>query len=754
MCVEPGRLYYLLVSLLLVISITACETPNSPDFGVRQSADVPVLLTKKFTFLGDANSLIDTTSNRFDSLFAVNAAGLVSLSLTNNFDFREFDEVIPVINIDSTNIVSTIGPVSFRKFTNTEPVDSASLSELTGGADLQEGDFLPGGNSPPFRVDLNTDRFEEGVVTEGSMRFNFTNNLGIDIRRLTGIRLISNGNIVGDAEQIDDIEHAESGSFVLGLPEGAILEQPLQLEIQIEWNDQNLQADSGALVFDSLKGENISFLRITGMLAPQTINNIDSADINLDEFEFTSAQDFVKIESGGLLINNIINNSDVAFNEVLVSSPQILISQSGEPTLSDSLSVLLQIPRESGGLIEEQVDLSGAFIQSPNNRIKYNVQAVTEGTESAAEGDRIRTLRATDNVVFDVTVRDVKISAARGLIKPVTFLLNDDQPANGLGVVDLLRLDEAQQTTIDGIDNLSDNTEDLVFLNPSLSLRFKTNIGLQNTITGALLGLDSRGNQVFLSGKEGSDLQVSSSDQLFGLAADGAPIRRDKLFKIDVTPAEQEELEGSVSFNTDNSTISEFVSNIPTDIRFVGKSLVNEGEEVGFVNSPVQIDLSLNLDVPLNIATSERPAVIEDTTDVTKAFGGLPGASSNTQIVEARINIIFANTLPLSSDLTLEFLSFSGGNLTSLFTLPAVAGDNLTIEAAPVNPSTRFTSSVTEGVLEINLTNKQALALKNTDLLKLRGEFKTTDPEGVKIRKNDALTIDVSANIVFESIID
>jgi len=746
-----SRTGFISIILLCSFILSGCETPNDPSFSTSQKVDAPLLFSKTFTFLGQSNALIDTTSSDFDSLFVVDGDGLVSLIVDEEFDFGDLDDAIPQIEVSATNINTEVGVIEFEEFSTGEgAVGSASFEEFTGFQRPPAGTPIPAGQSGNINIELTTERLVTALVTNGKAIFDLTNDLGFDIRQLT-VQFQTEGNDVGDPLTFNNLANGESATDSVVVPPNTVLAIPLSAVVQLTWNTQTLQQGDGVFVVDKVRGENLELSEIQGVIGRQTVTKNQTAEIGMDEFEFSSEEDFIEIASGELVFTNITNNIDIGIDSLVISSPELLIPDGDKsPTIDDSLKTTIQIGRNTSLTSDIRLDLAGAILQSADNNIRYNVFAQTENTANAPNGDSVVTVQSTDTFVIDARVNNLTIKEARGIIQPVTVKLNDDDPANGENILDLFNDTEAEIVTIDGLEDLSDQTDDLTFLNPSLTLNYTTNVGVKNTIFGGLIGIDEAGNQTFLNGIEGSSFQVLPSDTVGGFTANNSPLDKDSLIKFDVLPPGPSN-QGSVTFTNENTNIVDFISNVPNEIRFVGKSLVNPDLEVGTIIDPVQFDLTLNLDVPLNIATKTNPAVIDDTSDVSDTFGDFPDENDNSQISEAVINILYTNNLPLNTQLTLEFLDTSSGTTESLFTLPDVAEDNLTIEAAEVDPISRFVSTPVEGVLTANITNEQALLLQKAELLRVNGEFLTTSVDGVKIRQDDSITIEISSSLTIET---
>ena len=742
---------FTILSILSVLILLSCETPNDPSFSTSQRVDAPLLFSKEFTFLGNSNALVDTTSSDFDSLFVVDGEGLVSLTVNEEFDFGDLDDAIPEVDVRETDITTEIGSIKFVEFSTGEgAVGSASFEQFAGFQAPPVGTPIPAGQSGAIDIELTTERFVEALVTDGKAIFDMTNDLGIDISQLT-VQFQTEGTDVGEPLIINNFDNGESASDSVEVPPNTVLAVPLAAEVQISWATQNIQQADGVFFVDQITGRDIKLSEIIGVIGKQTVTKNKTAEIDIDEFEFSSPGDFVEIKSGELVFTNITNNTDIDIDSLTISSPELLIPNGNQPpTIADSLRTTIKIDRNSSLASDIFIDLSGAILQSDDNNISYNIFARTENTADATNGDSVRTVSSTDTFTLDVKVNNLVIKTASGIIQPVTVKLSDDDPANGTDILDLFNDTEAEVVTIDGLEDLSDQTEDLTFLNPSLTLDYTTNVGVKNTIFGALVGVDEAGNQTFLNGIDGSPFQVLPNDTVGGFSANNSLLDAEKLIKFDVIPPGLSN-QGSVTFTNKNTNIVDFVSNVPNVIRFVGKSLVNPDREAGTVTDPVQFDLTLNLSVPLNIATKSNPAVIDDTSDVSDTFSDFPDENDDSQIAEAVLNIIYTNNLPLNTDLTLEFLDTSSGTTETLFSLPSVADDNLTIDAADVDPLTGFVSTSAEGVVKANLTNEQALLLQKTELLRIRGEFLTSNTDGVKIRSEDSIIIEISSEITIET---
>lgn len=476
----------------------------------------------------------------------------------------------------------------------------------------------------------------------------------------------------------------------------------------------------------------------------------EAGDIEIDDEFFTleNGNHYVQLKSGDLRIVDVVNEIDLDLESLEISFPEI---RTGMYQPEDSLVITLtgsdRIRRSSTIDNAYTVSLEGARIYAPGNTLKYNVLAATENTANHPQGDSIRTVNATDKILASVEIQDLLIGFAKGMVKARTILLNDDDPSNGEDVLDLFTDNEVQTTKMDGLDMLSGS--ELSFYEPSLNLFYDTNLGVSATIYAAILGVNENNEQVYLSGNSGSTLEVINSDNVSGLMADGLPIPPEKLVKFTI---DKNTSGGNVSsvivFDNTNSNIEDFFSNLPEDIRFIGKAVVNEGSGEGEISDPIEFITSMGVDIPLNFAT-KGPAVFEDTLSVDLA--DLPDGSGDNKLSNSSLHIEYENGMPFDVDLSLEFLDSDLNVITRVPDSSNPSDQKIQITAAPVHSETRFTSSSNTGTIEISLTRQQLENLYQTRQLILIGDFQTSSQEQVKLRSDDFIDLSVFGKFKVEN---
>lgn len=149
-----------LLAAVLLLSTTGCDVPTeSPDFSFDSSVRTPVLLSETFTLLGaggdGTEALIDTTLVDYDSLFAVDADGALSLSQSiNSFELGGFDDALPALDLPATNLSVSLSSLATQSL-------SASFQQQPFGTFFdtltvqQLANTLPEGGTPnaPIRVE-------------------------------------------------------------------------------------------------------------------------------------------------------------------------------------------------------------------------------------------------------------------------------------------------------------------------------------------------------------------------------------------------------------------------------------------------------------------------------------------------------------------------------------------------------------------------------------------------------------------------
>lgn len=730
---------YLIVAGLL---FAACETPGDPDFSLQQKVEAPVTFGKTIQFLGRYNAFIDTTSNQFDSLFTVGEEGLVSLSRQEDFDFGDLEEAVPVVNVTPLTFNSQIGDLELGDFSSSQVVGIADFNQLTGLDEnlFSAGDPIPPGTSPSdVNISLNTDYFVSAVIEQGSLPVTFQNNLGLDIDQLT-IALNSGGTNVDNVVLNNVLDNnAYEAQFIFA--PGTLLED-LNVDLSASWSAQNLQRDPDNVVVSEPQGENLTASRLTASIPAQHFSEGGDLELSDEDFQFTQPDHYLELNSGTLRIYNLINQIDLELDTLQLSFPGI---RRPPYNVEDSLVVTFEgLPGGSAGTDERTISLEDLRFYGEGNILNYNLYVSTENTQESGTG--IVTIQSTDEVSATISVENLNLREAVGVLTPKEVLLNDDDPSNGISILDLSNDAEAEISELDGLEDISRQIEGLSFVEPSLNVPYQTNLGIETTVIGAILGTDENGNSVYLSGIPGSPNYVPDLELSPQLTANGVALSSNQLIKfaVDVSP-DGSLSSGSNTFTTDNTNIDAFMNNLPTSIRFIGLARLNENNSEGILVNPVVFDPGLAVDIPLNLSVAT--STYEDTTDAD--LQDLPGPDDEDQSLEtASLQITYANGLPFEMDLQLTLLDEAQNVVTQI---PLDNQEPLYISGGAIDGASGFVNEATEGSVSISLTEEQLDLLNRSREMIVSLDLRSTGQQNVKVRAQDSITLNISLSISLQS---
>ncbi|WP_103663724.1 hypothetical protein [Gracilimonas amylolytica] len=741
------------VSYLAVLGIllSACEMPDDPNFRTSHRIEAPVMYNKTFQFMGQgSNVLIDTTSSDFDSLFSVDGDNFITISKQEDFDFGDLNDAIPEVDVTPTTFDTEIGEIEIGSFSSGSGgnLGEASFQEITGlnPALFSAGTPIPGGQTPTpvnIQVGANTDYFVSATIKNGSVELTLTNDLGFDIDA-ADIDLRS-GSTVITTTTFNNVTHGSnvSGQFVFD--NGDVL-QDLNVDVSVTWSAQTSQDNPGSLIVDSLEGVDLVASEVEAAVEAQTFESSDVTTLDNTEFQFTEAAHYVELQSGDLMISEIINNLDITIENMTISFPGIRTAPYAE---GDSLVIVYNGATEitrNGSAPARSMDLSGYRIFAEGNQVEYKISAQTENTQEGS-GSETRVISETDNVAATVSINNLQIAEAFGVIVSKEVLLGDDDPNNGVDQLDLYNDTEAELTEIDGLEDLSDKLDGIEFTEPTISIDYTTNLEVGATVYGAFLGINSNNEVIYLTGDAGSEYEVTT--QVPGLNANGVALEPEDLIKFDI---DTNTGSGSINFDASNTNVDDFLNNLPDQIRFIGKAMVNENNEAGTVTSPIEFEPTINVNIPLALRTTQA-ATFTDTTD--QDLGDLPSTQNgdDSRLTEGRIIIDYTNGIPLEIDLEVTFMD---ENYTPITSIP-ISGDELKLMASGIDQGTQFANAPSSGSMQIVLNESQLEQLYQTRYLEISAWLLTTDTnsdgvgDDVRIRTTDAITLSVSADLSIET---
>jgi hypothetical protein len=769
----------MLAVLAIGIAVAGCEIPKKPDFTTSHKVEAPVLYNKTYQFMGDSTALIDTTSGDLDSLFTVNGTNnFITISKEQDFEFGDLNDAVPVVSVDPTEFESQVGEIELTDFSSGNgDLGSANIEEVTGSDPnvVPAGTPIPAGNNAasPVRIGIgaNTDFFQSATVKSGAMVLQLSNTLGFDFETAT-IQVIDTltNTPIGSAAQFsaangNQLQDGDTETASINFSEGDELRN-LGVEITVSWQNFAFPADPEALTVNSVQGENLVVSEVQAALDEQDFSTTSTATFGDEEFEFTSPNHFVQLETGRIIVAPVENEMEFRITMEIIFTdirecPAALVGNNfvtNNNPLTIDYSGNERIRRANGGVSgfspEANISLAGCKLYATNNEVAYTISATTENTKDAAPGDQVRVINETQSISSSVEISNLQIQEATGIVKQQIVLLNDEDPADTDDNLDLFNDNEAELTEIDGLSDLSSQLDGLNFTNPRLSINYTSNITVPTTIYGAFVGINGEGEQRFLRGLAGEQFEVLADDPIDGLQIRGQDLLPEQMIKFTLdTPANPgDEIVTSLEFNRNNTSVVNFLNNLPSEIRFIGKAVVNEDEDEVTILNNLSFTPKIAIDIPLAFST-ETAATFTDTSK--NDLGDLPSQEKgdDTFIKNGSLVIDYVNGLPLSVNLVVTFMDSLKNEITSI----PQGADNLGILAAGINDDTRFANDPTPGSIEISLTEAQINDLYKTRFLKVSASLITTDNTGngegdnIRLRTTDFITLSLRAELNIES---
>ncbi|MEO9885505.1 MAG: hypothetical protein ABJR05_07865 [Balneola sp.] len=743
-----AKFKYILCAFFIFGFFASCDLsiPDKPDFKTAQTVEVPLINNKTYVFLGDSTgALIDSTSEDLDSLFIVDpSSGLISITTDEEFDFGDLDDAIPEIDGSNTSFSSEVGEIEIGSFSSGGgDLGSTNFSEISGGATPPAGTPVPAGSNAAMPVNINigsnTDFFSSATIRDGALDITVTNELGFEIQTLD-VTLLSDGSQVGTVASFSNLTVGATETASVTFTDGDQLSN-IAVEVVLTWDGFTYPANDGDLIINTANGSDLFASSVTANLEPQDFSTSSTSTFSDTEFRFTDPSHYVQLNSGQISVTNLVNDMGIGIETLQISFPGIRNDDFG---VEDSLVLNFpSIPRNSTAS-DVTVDLTGYRIFAENNEVSYNIISATENTQTGPNAGAV-TIAETDEITATVDISNLGIETAFGIILAQNVLLGDNDLSNDNGseILDVFNDNEAEITSIDGLDELSDQIDGFQFTNPIININYNSNISIETTIYAALVGVDGQGNEVYLTGKSGSANEVVEADRssFTGLVANGVQLDPNQLIKFSIdNNSDCQSNTCQIPFNTATTNVDDFLNNLPSDIRFIGRAVVNEGENEASIQTPLEFDPNLNVDLPLAFSTEVgAPASFTDSLD----FSIDPG----DDLQEGSIFIVYSNNLPMGLNI---FLSFQDSLDNELFELP-IAGEEIRLRAAPVDDVTGFSNGSTDNSFSFTLTENELTSLKDVDFVEFSINLRSSENKAVKLRANDSFTISLGARIKIQT---
>ena len=433
-----------------------------------------------------------------------------------------------------------------------------------------------------------------------------------------------------------------------------------------------------------------------------------SFEIDVDDVDFVSSDEYIELSSGTLRIDEITNEMGLDFETLFMSMGSFRLPPYG---LADSLVIRFsgssdnasqnQFRQITGGSSRTnlEVDLTGVRIYPSNNEAGYYVWAVSESGSPSS-------LSTTEKIRATMTPADLEIKAVRATADPISVELSED--VDGDGLLDLMHPSETELIDLSSLGELSESgIEGLEVNGAQFTFTINTNLGADFVLYAAMMGTTEEGEDVYLSGF--GDLGVMPGDTIAtSLSRSGTPVATENLIRLPVSgsPTAGTTVARTILLNNTNSNADAFISGLPTEMRYVGKALVT-GTDGGLleVEKPFDISVSIGVSIPLSLIGNPRftetlEADLSDLEDLTEDDGDFT-------LNEGSVTINYANGLPAGVETFIEVLDAQGD---LLITLPDSTGPVLILEPAPA-----ATDGTATGVRESEYT----FVVSREDLQKL-----------------------------------
>jgi len=608
-------------------------------------------------------------------------------------------------------------------------------------------------SSPEAILANNEVTFSGMIASSGQATINIDNSLPIPI---TMDQV--------DVQILDPVENFPVGSTIFSLS-GQIVPASSSLEISINLGEVGisprvsvtarasstgssgpvtLRADQGVAI--SLDG-NVAIKKLLFEPSAQTFSKTGILNLDVNDVHFNTSADYVELESGSLEITDLINGLDLALDQVDVSLPGFrLAPYSPADTLvirfagtadNPSAHNFSKIERSSGPR-NVTVDLSDVRVYPRGNQLTYHILARSESATST------RSISAFDRISASIRVNNAQIKSVSAILDPTSVAVTQD--SDGDGRLDIFNDAEANVTSLDDLKDLSDqNIDGLTFSGSEFSFNVRTNISADMDLYAVLAGTKADGQQVFLTGRD--EYAVAPSDSLVSsFLVGGAPADAGQMihFILQGTPDPGQTITRTIVLNASNSTVDEFVSSLPQDIRYVGKAIVQPNGGQVTLSKPFELSASIGASIPLAIDGdfSFQKDVDADLTDLSD----LTDPNKDVTVKGGTLRLTYENGIPLGLNARLEVLDNLG---EVAVTFPGAGDADLLLDAAQTD-AIGTASAARSGMVELALDESEVRQLSRGKQIRLVLGFQTDQNKTARMRADDTLNLSLLGDFSFD----
>ncbi len=467
-----------------------------------------------------------------------------------------------------------------------------------------------------------------------------------------------------------------------------------------------------------------------------------------ERVSFEQDGDFVEMAASTVRLQKLTNNLGVGFDSFTLSYPGIRLPDANDDgqQYAPGDSLFISLVDDPSGRFEfaplRRSDTRNVEVSIPslrffptNNALRFRLHG-TLGTAPDTTKEHLRVLRVNEELSASLSIDQFEVEALQGTVAPFTMDVTPD--ANDNGRLDVADTAEAQAVSLQRLQGFAQQIDDLQLQGSALTLSVETDLGANTRLYGALMGR-SADESHFLKGK--GPQQVAASDSIGNdFERAGTPLGAENLVQFDVeSGTDGQPVTRSVTLTDENSNVNNFISQLPTHLRFAGKNQVKGGHL--HVRKPVRFNVGVGFSVPL--AFTDRVSY-RDTLDAD--LSGLAALTDPTQrvtISSAQLQVEYANSIPLDFDATVHVVGEKGRSLVSL---PS-DGESLTLKAARKTTNESSPSPRNE-TLNLTLSSDEVHSLARGHKLQLQ---LTMSPQNegaaVRIRADDTIRLSFSTDI-------
>lgn len=474
-----------------------------------------------------------------------------------------------------------------------------------------------------------------------------------------------------------------------------------------------------------------------------------SVDFETDRVRFERSSDFVELDAGTLAFDDLVSEPHLAFDAFAVSFPDLT-----QPPYAPGDSLVLRFTQSPNGDFEFspigvgdpdggrdiEVDLSDLRLSPTGNRVDYHVQGTLETIPAATRtATNLRSIRFEDEVSADVSVGALDVRALEAGVKPFSVSVTND--ADGDGRLDVADEAESRVASIEGFGSLAGQLKGLQLEGSHLTFSIETDAGTNARLYAALQG--RQGNtRTFLAGR--GDRRVASSDTLGDDFYRGSTrIAAEDLIQFGIRGAPTDAVvTRSLTLTDDNSSVDDFVSALPTSLRFSGQALLTGDEENRIrLRRPLTFEAGLNLSVPVRF---KKAFTVRDTVDADlTSLQDFTDPNKNVTVSSATLKLEYTNQVPLGATVEITVLDADDEDVLQL------PGEG---EAFRVKPASKTGDGTTadsrSGTISIDLTEEevQNLAKGERLLLRLTVDQQQEGPPAT-VRTTDTIQLSLRAKV-------